>query len=98
MAGGALTGDKRLVIDLGLQTKLSEYKVPEEALVSVAEGALGSQNQNYELSRVVKLLETVLQSLTQMRTLSIVDDSPDLATAVEARTSYTKARRFGLYP
>ncbi|TFK38609.1 hypothetical protein BDQ12DRAFT_630330 [Crucibulum laeve] len=42
---------------------------------------------------VVKLLDTVLQSLTQMRTLSIVDDSPDLASAVEARISFTKTRR-----
>jgi signal recognition particle subunit SRP68 len=42
---------------------------------------------------VVKVLETVLQSLGQMRTLSIVDDSPDLASAVEARLSFTKARR-----
>ncbi|KAG6902976.1 hypothetical protein C0995_008549 [Termitomyces sp. Mi166 len=42
---------------------------------------------------VVKLLDTVLQSLDQMRTLSIVDDSPDLASAVEARISFTKARR-----
>ncbi|KAF8665085.1 hypothetical protein AX16_000553 [Volvariella volvacea WC 439] len=42
---------------------------------------------------VVKLLDTVLQSLEQMRTLSIVEDSPDLATAVDARITYTKARR-----
>lgn len=42
---------------------------------------------------VVKLLDTVLQSLDQMRTLTIVDDNPDLAAAVEARTSFTKARR-----
>ncbi|KZT24687.1 hypothetical protein NEOLEDRAFT_1115860 [Neolentinus lepideus HHB14362 ss-1] len=42
---------------------------------------------------VVKVLDTVLQSLDQMRTLSIVDESPDLATAVEARTLFTKARR-----
>lgn len=42
---------------------------------------------------VVKLLDTVLQSLNQMRTLSIVDDSPDLASAVEARLTFTKARR-----
>ncbi|KAI0344235.1 hypothetical protein BDW22DRAFT_1355574 [Trametopsis cervina] len=42
---------------------------------------------------VVKLLDTIIQSLTQMRTLSIVDDSPDLATAVDARISYSKARR-----
>lgn len=42
---------------------------------------------------VVKVLDTVLQSLEQMRTLSIVDESPDLATAVEARILFTKARR-----
>ncbi|KAJ7171773.1 hypothetical protein C8R43DRAFT_1085070 [Mycena crocata] len=42
---------------------------------------------------VVKLLDTVLQSLNQMRVLSVVDDSPDLASAVEARLAFTKARR-----
>ncbi|KIK94503.1 hypothetical protein PAXRUDRAFT_142672 [Paxillus rubicundulus Ve08.2h10] len=42
---------------------------------------------------VVKLLETVVQSLTQIRSLSIVDESLDLASAVEARLTYTKARR-----
>ncbi|KAI0960878.1 hypothetical protein AcV7_000134 [Taiwanofungus camphoratus] len=42
---------------------------------------------------VVKLLDTIIQSLNQMRTLTIVDESPDLASAVEARLSFTKARR-----
>ncbi|KAJ7480054.1 hypothetical protein B0H11DRAFT_2026354 [Mycena galericulata] len=42
---------------------------------------------------IVKLLDTVLQSLNQMRALSVVDDSPDLASAVEGRLSFTKARR-----
>ncbi|KAJ2931133.1 hypothetical protein H1R20_g5901, partial [Candolleomyces eurysporus] len=42
---------------------------------------------------VVKLLDTILQSLNQMRTLSVVDDNPDLASAVDARVSFTKARR-----
>ncbi|KAL4069221.1 hypothetical protein J3A83DRAFT_4249669 [Scleroderma citrinum] len=42
---------------------------------------------------VVKLLETVVQSLTQMRNLSIVDESPDLASAVEARLTFTRSRR-----
>ncbi|PPQ90461.1 hypothetical protein CVT25_014979 [Psilocybe cyanescens] len=42
---------------------------------------------------VVKLLDTVLQSLTQMRTLNIVDDNADLTSAVEARISFTNARR-----
>jgi signal recognition particle subunit SRP68 len=45
---------------------------------------------------VVKLLDTILQSLNQMRTLSIVDDSPDLASAVDARITFTTARRFVL--
>lgn len=47
---------------------------------------------------VVKLLDTVVQSLDQMRTLSIVDDNPDLAHAVEARLTFTKARRYVVYP
>ncbi|PFH50722.1 hypothetical protein AMATHDRAFT_75412 [Amanita thiersii Skay4041] len=42
---------------------------------------------------VVRVLDTILQSLNQMRALSIVDDSPDLAAAVEARVSFTRARR-----
>jgi hypothetical protein len=45
---------------------------------------------------VVKLLDTILQSLDQMRTLSPVDESPasDLAAAVEVRIAHTKAQRF----
>ncbi|KAF5393532.1 hypothetical protein D9757_000578 [Collybiopsis confluens] len=42
---------------------------------------------------IVKLFDTILQSLTQMRTLSIVDDNPDLSASVEGRTAWTKARR-----
>ncbi|KAF8917331.1 hypothetical protein CPB85DRAFT_1558832 [Mucidula mucida] len=42
---------------------------------------------------VVKLLDTVMQSLIQMRALSIVDDNSDLASGVDARISYTKASR-----
>ncbi|THH30398.1 hypothetical protein EUX98_g3789 [Antrodiella citrinella] len=42
---------------------------------------------------IVKLLDTIIQSLNQMRTLSVVDDSPDLASAVEVRVAFTKARR-----
>ena len=42
---------------------------------------------------VIKLLDTILQSLTHMRTLAIVDDHPDLASAVEARISFTNAQR-----
>ena len=42
---------------------------------------------------VVKLLDTTIQSLTHMRSLSIVDESPDLANAVEVRIAFTKSRR-----
>jgi len=42
---------------------------------------------------MVKLFDTILQSLNQMRTLSIVDESPDLAAAVDIRISFTNARR-----
>jgi signal recognition particle subunit SRP68 len=42
---------------------------------------------------VIKLLDTVLQSLEQMRTLPLVDESSDLGAAVDIRISYTKARR-----
>jgi signal recognition particle subunit SRP68 len=42
---------------------------------------------------VVKLLDTVLQNLSQMRSLSIVDESPDFALGLDARISLTKSRR-----
>ena len=42
---------------------------------------------------VLKLLNTVLQNLAQMRTLSIVDESPDLSSCVDGRISFTKSRR-----
>ena len=52
------------------------------------------QHVDYRLyPAVVKLLDAILQSLTQMRTLSLVDDHPDLASAVEARISFTNAQR-----
>ena len=43
---------------------------------------------------VVKLLDTTIQSLTHMRSLSVVDESPDVANAVEARLAFTKSRRY----
>ncbi|QRV76779.1 signal recognition particle 68 kDa protein [Ceratobasidium sp. AG-Ba] len=42
---------------------------------------------------VVKLLDTILQSLNQMRSLSVVDESADLTAAIEARLSFSKAKR-----
>jgi signal recognition particle subunit SRP68 len=42
---------------------------------------------------LVKLYDTILQSLEQMRNLSIVDESVDLVPSVEARLAYAKAKR-----
>ncbi|KAJ3799502.1 hypothetical protein GGU11DRAFT_500802 [Lentinula aff. detonsa] len=42
---------------------------------------------------IVKLLDSILQSLSQLRTLSIVDDNPDLSAAVDARIGFSKAKR-----
>ncbi|EJD04471.1 uncharacterized protein FOMMEDRAFT_122270 [Fomitiporia mediterranea MF3/22] len=42
---------------------------------------------------IVKLLNTVVQTLEHMRSLNIVEDNPDLTNAVETRLEYTKARR-----
>ena len=47
---------------------------------------------------VVKLLENALQSLEHMRTLSIVDESPDLANAVDARLAHAKSRKYVTFP
>lgn len=48
---------------------------------------------------LIKLLDTILQSLTQMRNLSIVDDSPspELSGGIDARIAWTKARRYGVF-
>ncbi|KAH9485451.1 Maleylacetate reductase [Psilocybe cubensis] len=61
---GSLEGDVRglsaiineLVIELGLKSTLSEYKVPKEDLVSIAGQALGNE-EHPDVPRVVKLLE-----------------------------------------
>lgn len=52
-----------LVIELGLQTTLTAYNVPHEDLESVAVGALGTQNQTYEVSRIIQLLEGLYNPL-----------------------------------
>ena len=42
---------------------------------------------------IVKLLDTVLQSLTHMRSLAIVDESPDIANGIELRMAHVRAQR-----
>ena len=43
---------------------------------------------------LVKLYDTILQSLEQMRNLSIVDETIDLVPSVESRLAFSKARRY----
>lgn len=71
-----------------------------DALVSssTAHSKTGASTSNADADArlypaVLKLLDTVLQSFTQMRNLSIVDESQDLASGIEARLSTIKARR-----
>ncbi|KAF8070522.1 alcohol dehydrogenase IV [Lyophyllum atratum] len=47
---------QRLVADLGLESKLSDYKVPKEDLPRIAAGALGSQDHP-DLPRVAEMLK-----------------------------------------
>ena len=54
----AFNSSGRLVTRLGLQSTLSEYKVPREDLTSIASAALGRENDP-ELPKVLKLLEDV---------------------------------------
>lgn len=42
---------------------------------------------------VVKNLDTVVQSLEQMRSLSITDESPEVSAAIDGRLSFTRAKR-----
>lgn len=43
---------------------------------------------------LVKLYDTILQSLEQMRNLSIVDESIDLVPSVESRLTFSRAKRY----
>lgn len=43
---------------------------------------------------LVKLYDTILQSLEQMRNLSIVDESIDLVPSVESRLAFSRAKRY----
>ncbi|KAI0706202.1 hypothetical protein BC835DRAFT_1302556 [Cytidiella melzeri] len=92
---------RRIQRDLLLiSTLLHQSQAPSHAKKDVASAAGPSRPKPAKgqvdarlFPAVVKLLDSIIQSLTQMRTLSIVDDSPDLATAVDVRISFSKARR-----
>ena len=86
-----------------LSRRIQRDLVLKSTLIASESGDKSKSQENKNLKKepvdyrlypaVVKLLDTVLQSLTQMRTLTIVDDHPDLASAVEARISFTNAQR-----
>ena len=61
----AFNSSGRLVTGLGLQSTLSEYKVPKEDLTSIASAALGKENDP-QLPKVVKLLEGVYSRTTKL--------------------------------
>ena len=86
--------DLLLISTLLHQSQSSSHPTGSKAAAGPSKQAPGRAQVDARLfPAVVKLLDTVIQSLTQMRALSIVDDSPDLATAVDVRVSFSKARR-----
>ncbi|KAH8799621.1 hypothetical protein DL96DRAFT_1672399 [Flagelloscypha sp. PMI_526] len=70
-----------------------ESIVSESSKVDKSSKSASSEIDPRVYPGLVKLLDTVIQSLNQMRTLSIIDDSPDFSSSIDARISYTKARR-----
>ncbi|KAG8785976.1 hypothetical protein FRC15_000352 [Serendipita sp. 397] len=67
-----------LVSDNSGPEKASNAAAPEDPRVNPA---------------VVKIYDTILQNLNQMRTLTVVDESTDVAAATEARIAYIRAAR-----
>ena len=85
---------RRIQRDLVLKSTLIASELGDKSKPQENKRTVKKEPVDYRLyPAVVKLLDTVLQSLTQMRTLTIVDDHPDLASAVEARISFTNAQR-----
>lgn len=89
---------RRIQRDLLLITTLLSSRSSTPSRVSKKIGVSPLQPKKEQVDArlypaVVKLLDTALQSLGQMRNLSVVDESSDLASAVEVRLSFTKGRR-----
>ncbi|KIJ45248.1 hypothetical protein M422DRAFT_251428 [Sphaerobolus stellatus SS14] len=64
------------------------YRIERDLILLGALDANGSNN-----AAILHLLAGVLQSLSQTLTLPIVDESPDLSTAITLRLSHAKAER-----
>jgi len=75
---------RRIQRDLSLVTALLASSTGKDS---------GSSDDARLYPAVLKMLDTVLQSLTQQRALSIVDESAHLASSIEARLAATRARR-----
>ncbi|KAJ4485382.1 hypothetical protein J3R30DRAFT_1348589 [Lentinula aciculospora] len=85
---------RRIQRDLLLADALVGATSVKENSVSTTSTSLSSAATDPRLNpAIVKLLDSILQSLSQLRTLSIVDDSPDLSSAVDARIGFSKAKR-----
>ncbi|KAF8807165.1 hypothetical protein BYT27DRAFT_7211035 [Phlegmacium glaucopus] len=85
---------RRIQRDLLLKSMLLASESGDKSKAQENKKRTVKQPVDYRLyPALIKLLDTVLQSLTQMRTLTIVDDYPDLASAVEARISFTNVQR-----
>jgi signal recognition particle subunit SRP68 len=85
--------DLLLVSTILAQNPQASRKVPGGKTASSSKSQKETTVDTRLYPAVVKLFDTILQSLNQMRTLSIVDESPDLAAAVDSRVSFTNARR-----
>ncbi len=81
-----LTLVSALVLPTGAKRPTKESKAPQT-----------DQQDSRVNPAVVKILDTVLQSLTQMRSLTVVEENPYLTNAVEARLAYTKSRRYVIH-
>jgi signal recognition particle subunit SRP68 len=70
---------------------------PKSAKSGVAEGKAKESVVDPRINPgLVKLYDTILQSLEQMRNLSIVDESIDLVPSVESRLAFSRSKRYSL--
>ncbi|KAF8330394.1 uncharacterized protein EI90DRAFT_3145774 [Cantharellus anzutake] len=81
---------QRIERDLLLVDSLTSHQ--KEAKGKLTQNAAASEDPRLNPG-LVKLYDAILQSLERMRTLSIVDESINLVPAIEAKLSYSKARR-----
>lgn len=85
---------RRIQRDLLLLSTLLASGGVEKSKLGTPQASKSSSEVDSRLyPAVVKLLDAVVQSLTQMRSLSIVDDHPTLPSAVDARLTFSNTKR-----